>query len=66
MLVRAAHDFAYYGEPLNLGPALVHSFHAEMWPMMLLYTLLGALVGGIWGLFLKRLRENRQRLDAMH
>jgi signal transduction histidine kinase len=66
MLVRAAHDFIYSGAPLNLGSDLLHSFHAEMWPMMLLYTLLGALVGAVLGLFLKRLRENRQRLDAMH
>ncbi len=66
MLVRAAHDFIYSGAPLRLGPALLMSFFPEMWPMMLLYTLLGALVGAIWGLFLKRLRENRQRLDTMH
>jgi hypothetical protein len=51
---------------LKLGPALLHSFHGEMWPMMLLYTLLGALIGLIWGVFLKRLREHRQRLDALH
>ncbi len=34
--------------------------------MMLLYTGLGALVGFVIGLFLKRLRENRRRLDALH
>jgi hypothetical protein len=45
MVVRAAHEFIYVGAPLDLGAALLHSFHAEMWPMMLLYTLLGALVG---------------------
>lgn len=66
MLVRAAHDFIYAGAPLNLGPALLRSFYPEMWPMMLLYTLLGALVGAVLGLVLKRLREHRQRLDAMH
>lgn len=66
MLVRAAHDFIYSGTPLNLGSALLHSFHAEMWPMMLLYTLLGALVGAVVGFVLKRLREQRQRLDTMH
>jgi signal transduction histidine kinase len=66
MLVRAAHEFIYVGAPLDLGAALLHSFRAEMWPMMLLYTLLGALVGVVIGLFLKRLRENRLRLDAMH
>jgi signal transduction histidine kinase len=66
MLVRAAHDAIYAGAPLNLWPALVHSFHTEMWPMMLLYSLLGALVGAVLGLVLKRLRENRQRLDIMH
>jgi len=66
MVVRAAHDSIYSGAPLRLGPALLMSFHPEMWPMILLYTLLGALVGGVLGLVLKRLRENRQRLDTMH
>ncbi len=66
MLVQAAHAFIYSGTPLELGPALLHSFRAEMWPMMLLYTLLGALVGAILGIVLKRLKENRQRLDSLH
>ena len=66
MLVRAAHDFIYSGAPLDLGPALLHSFQTVMWPMMLLYTALGALVGGILGFVLQRLREHRQRLDTLH
>jgi len=66
MLVRAAHDFVYSGAPLKLGPALLMSFRPEMWPMMLLYSVLGALIGGVLGLVLKRLREHRQRLDTMH
>jgi signal transduction histidine kinase len=66
MLVRTAHDFIYSGAPPDLGSAVLHSFHTEMWPMMLLYTLLGALVGVVLGLFLKHLRENRLRLDALH
>lgn len=66
MLVRAAHDSIYNGVPLKLTPALFRSFRAEMWPMMSLYALLGGLIGAILGLFLQRLRENRQRLDAIH
>ena len=66
MLVRAAHDAIYSGVPLQLAPAFLRSFRAEMWPMMLLYTLLGALVGATVGIFLKHLKENRQRLDALH
>jgi len=66
MLVRAAHDSIYAGVPLKLAPAFLRSFNPEMWPMMLLYTLLGALVGVILGIFLKHLKENRQRLDALH
>jgi signal transduction histidine kinase len=66
MLVHAAHNSIYSGAPLDLGPAFLHSFHAEMWPMMLLYTLLGALVGATLGAVLKRLKENRQRLDNLH
>jgi signal transduction histidine kinase len=66
MLVRVAHNSIYSGAPLDLGLAFLHSFHVEMWPMMLLYTLLGALVGVTLGIVLKRLKENRQRLDTLH
>ncbi|MEW6386250.1 MAG: HAMP domain-containing sensor histidine kinase [Thermodesulfobacteriota bacterium] len=66
MLVRAAHDSIYSGVPFTLEPAFLHSFHRQMWPMMMLYTLLGALVGVVLGLILKRLKENRQRLDTLH
>ncbi|MEJ2091799.1 MAG: HAMP domain-containing sensor histidine kinase [Syntrophobacterales bacterium] len=66
MLVRAAHDAIYSGVPLELIPAFIQSYRAEMWPMMLLYTLLGALVGAVLGIVLKLLKEHRQRLDAVH
>jgi signal transduction histidine kinase len=66
MVVRAAHDAIYYGATLNLEQAFLHSFHGEMWPMMLLYTVLGASVGGVLGIILKRLKEHRERLDTLH
>jgi uncharacterized membrane protein YqgA involved in biofilm formation len=66
MMVHALHDFIYHGTPLSLGPSLLRSFHFEMWPMMLLYTLLGAVIGSILGIILKRLKEHRQRLDILH
>lgn len=66
MLVQAAQSFIYSGASFEFGKALIHSFHARMWPMMLLYTLLGAFVGLILGLVLKVLKENRQRLDTLH
>lgn len=66
MLVRNIHNFIYSGAPLELGPALLHSFHTMMWPMMALYTFFGALVGIILGLTLKRLSEKRQLLDTLH
>lgn len=66
MVVRAVHDAIYYGAPLSLDQAFTHSFHGEMWPMMLLYTVLGASVGGVLGIILKRLKEHRERLDTLH
>jgi signal transduction histidine kinase len=66
MLVLEAHYFITYGRPFDLMPAFLHSFHGEMWPMMVLYSLLGAAVGGVLGFILKRLKENRLRLDTLH
>lgn len=66
MLVRATHESIYNHIPLHLWPAFLRSFQPQMWPMMLLYAALGALVGGILGLVLRRLREHRQRLDTLH
>ena len=66
MMVLEAHYFIYYGTPLSLIQAFLHSFHGEMWPMMLLYTTLGAMVGGVLGFVLKRLKENRLRLATLH
>jgi signal transduction histidine kinase len=66
MLVREAHNSIYSGAPFEFGSAVLHSFHAQMWPMMMLYTVLGALVGVVLGVVLKRLKENRQRLDSLH
>ena len=66
MLVLETHYFIYYGTPLSLIPAFLHSFHGEMWPMMLLYSTLGALVGGVLGFVLKRLKENRLRLATLN
>ena len=66
MLVRATHESIYNHTPLNLWPAFLRSFQLQMWPMMLLYAALWALVGGILGFVLQRLREHRERLDTLH
>lgn len=66
MMVLELHFFLYYGATPDLLNAVLHSFHEEMWPMMLLYAVWGALVGGILGFVLQRLKENRLRLDILH
>jgi len=66
MLVRATHESIYNHTSLHLWSAFLRSFQPRMWPMMLLYAALGALVGGILGLVLQRLRAHRQRLDTLH
>lgn len=66
MLVRDIHDTIYAGASLHLGFSLIHSFHLQMWPMAVLYTVLGAIVGVILGIVEKHLKEHRIRLDNLH
>jgi hypothetical protein len=54
------------GTTCDLTGALYHSFAFHMWPMMLLFSLFGGVSWGILGFVLKRLRENRLRLDTLH
>jgi len=66
MLAYDFHDCMMSGKTCNVTGALVHSFAWHMWPMMLLFSLFGGVSWGIIGFVLKRLRENRLRLDTLH
>jgi len=66
MVVHNVQSFIYSKEPLNLGKALVDSFDLEMWPMLLLYIVFGAVFGAFCGSIFQRLREHRLRLDTLH
>ncbi len=66
MLVYNFHDHLITGTPLDVSGAFLHSFHFHMWPMILLFSLFGGVSWGIIGFVLKRLRENRLRLDTLH
>lgn len=54
------------GKTCDVTGALLHSFHWHMWPMLLLFALFGGVSWGIIGFVLKRLRENRLKLDTLH
>jgi signal transduction histidine kinase len=66
MVVHEIYNAVYFGLPFQVGQALLISFFPQMWPMTLLYTALGMIVGAVIGIFLKRLQEHRQQLQSLH
>jgi signal transduction histidine kinase len=66
MLVHGIYNFINSGTPLDVSGAFFHSFHWQMWPMMLIFAAFGGIVWGFIGFILQRLRESRLRLDTLH
>lgn len=66
MLAYSFHECLMSGTTCDVPGALFHSFNFHMWPMMALFSLFGGITWGIIGFVLKRLRENRLRLDNLH
>ena len=66
MLAYNFHECLIAGTTCDVTGALFHSFSFHMWPMMLLFSVFGGVSWGIIGFVLKRLRENRLRLDTLH
>lgn len=66
MLAYSFHECMMRGTTCDVTGALFESFHWHMWPMMVLLGLFGGVTWGIIGFILKRLRENRLRLDTLH
>jgi signal transduction histidine kinase len=66
MLAYSIHECSLAGTTCDVAGALSHSFDFHMWPMMLLFSVFGGVSWGIIGFVLKRLRENRLRLDTLH
>jgi signal transduction histidine kinase len=66
MLAYNFHECLISGTTCNVTGALFHSFAFHMWPMMLLFSVFGGVSWGIIGFVLKRLRDNRLRLDTLH
>ncbi|MHB8067855.1 MAG: sensor histidine kinase [Desulfobaccales bacterium] len=66
MLAYNLHECSMSGATCDVPGALIHSFAFHMWPMMLLFSVFGGVSWGIIGFVLKRLRENRLRLDTLH
>jgi signal transduction histidine kinase len=66
MIVYNLHDHLISGAPLDIGGAIIHSFHPHMWPMIVFYGGLGGLCGAVLGRIAQSLKENRLRLDTLH
>jgi len=66
MLAYNFHECLISGTTCDVTGALFHSFAFHMWPMMLLFSVFGGVSWGIIGFVLKRLRDNRLRLDTLH
>lgn len=66
MVVQNVHAHLMEGTPLDLGRAIIHSFHVHMWPMTLLFALFGGIVWAVIGWIFMHLRKNRLRLDTLH
>jgi signal transduction histidine kinase len=64
MLAYNFHECLMSGTTCDVTGALFHSFAFHMWPMMLLFSVFGGVSWGILGFVLKRLRDNRLRLDT--
>jgi len=66
MLVHSFYNFINSGTPLDISGAFSHSFHLQMWPMLLIFGVFGGVVWGFIGFILQRLRESRLRLDTLN
>jgi putative methionine-R-sulfoxide reductase with GAF domain/uncharacterized membrane-anchored protein YhcB (DUF1043 family) len=66
MLVHGFYNFINSGTPMDISGAFSHSFHLNMWPMMLIFGLFGGVVWGFIGFILQHLRESHLRLDTLH
>jgi signal transduction histidine kinase len=66
MLANNFHECLMAGTTCDVPGTLFHSFSFHMWPMMLLFSVFGGVSWGIIGFVLKRLRDNRLRLNTLH
>ena len=66
MVVNNIHDYVYYNQSLHIEEDILRSFDAHMWPMLLLYSVMGGIIGAVLGYIFQRLQENRLRLDSLH
>jgi uncharacterized membrane-anchored protein YhcB (DUF1043 family) len=66
MLVQGFYNFINSGTPLDISGAFSHSFHLQMWPMLLISGVFGGVVWGFIGFILQRLRESRLRVDTLN
>jgi signal transduction histidine kinase len=67
MVVQNIQDAIIAGAPLAPLTALRRSFHVvQMWPMALLYTLAGGVVGAFLGYILQRLREHELLVELLY
>jgi signal transduction histidine kinase len=66
LMINLLHDHFTYGVPLHLGKAILRGLKPQLWPLIGLYALGGALAGLILGRIFQRIHENRLRLNNLH
>ena len=66
MLVQDFQDAIHGRAAFSPWMTLTHTFMAHMWPMMLLYALVGGAFGGTLAYIFQRLEENRRLLKVLH
>jgi signal transduction histidine kinase len=65
-IIRNINEFAQKQVPLKFGPDILTSFTPKMWPMIILYAVLGAALGALLSWVYWRLKRDRLRLETLH
>jgi signal transduction histidine kinase len=66
MVALNLHRYINNQAPLQVGQAILNSFHQHMWPMIIFYAASGGMFGAVIGFILQKLKERQQRLDVFH
>lgn len=59
MVIYVFHEYFFQQGPLAFTPAIMHSFSLNAWPLILFFTLSGALFGGLLGWGYSLLKKSR-------
>jgi len=66
LLLNGLHAHFSAGASLKALKLILKGFSPPMWPLLILYGLIGGISGMVLGFLFRRLQENRLRLDNLH